>query len=128
MREIKFKAWDTWLTEWVDYSYPYSDDIYIAPDGVVWARSSDEGGGHFMPADEKRYEIVWYIGLKDKNGKEIYEWDIVRSGFMGQATVVYWHQNTACWRRTGFTGMTKSDMALMGEVIGNIYENPELLL
>lgn len=64
-----------------------------------------------------------YTGLKDKNGVEIYEGDIVcNEGFKEK---VYWDE---------FYGWVVSDEAMLGEVnfariqvIGNIYENPELL-
>jgi hypothetical protein len=71
-------------------------------------------------------ESQQFTGLLDKLGKEIYEGDIVRKYGEGKHEV-YWHEFTACWRMIGFTGMTKGDSALSLEVIGNIWENGDLL-
>jgi len=93
-----------------------------------------------------------YTGLKDKNGKEIYEGDIVEAPdiFSDKKSVAYsikwndsyarfvtWHENIGCCRFLyAFSGnlmpvgMDKEEGELDTrsiEVIGNIYENPELL-
>lgn len=82
----------------------------------------------------RKYYIMQYTGLKDKNGKEIYEGDILehKSNFSDKSDFakVYWDKNTA-----GFD-WTAKDIALnfvesatkRFEVIGNIYENPELII
>ena len=122
-REIKFRAWDKKNAKMftVDYlEYP-NNHTQIDNDKLTIGTVEDNDYHDF-----EDMVLMQYTGLKDKNGVEIYEGDIVRKGYDSRATEVYWHQNTACWRRDGFTGMTKGDMALMGEVIGNIYENKEL--
>lgn len=83
-------------------------------------------GASWLNANEF-YEIMQYTGLKDKNGKEIYEGDIVKHS--NGIKNVYWSESSASFQ------MDLSDFVLdqeIGdynsvEVIGNIYENPELL-
>lgn len=71
--------------------------------------------------------LMQYTGLKDKNGKEIYEGDIVRSTFNGIGKIE-WDERNATYRSVGKTAdMTLSVVTRESEIIGNIYENPELL-
>ncbi|MEO9623817.1 MULTISPECIES: YopX family protein [Alphaproteobacteria] len=71
--------------------------------------------------------LMQYTGLKDKNGKEIYEGDIVSAG--GEiATVEYMRIKEAKFEASAdgagdLLGFTETDI----DIIGNIYENPELL-
>ena len=89
-------------------------------------------------------EIMQYTGLKDKNGKEIYEGDILqfsdkwewyRYQYSFSKTreeieqlpygcgVVTWNDRDGAWEHIGGT----SDLHQYLEIIGNIYENPELI-
>lgn len=75
-----------------------------------------------------------YTGLKDKNGVEIYEGDIVaeKGHFVKSDRLVYqkiqWKENYSCWLRGEYQRLTpKNIKAYQIEVIGNIYENPDLL-
>jgi len=76
--------------------------------------------------------IMQYTGLKDKNGKEIYEGDIVKyqydegDGFRWNTEIITWMDNLTGWFPivVGYhSGFSMKDL----EIIGNIYENPELL-
>ena len=76
-----------------------------------------------------------YIGFKDKNGKEIYEGDVVEAwsqGSKGRGVVKrridgYWLMYPA-WQNGEVWALCLSNEGIAGvEVIGNIYENPELL-
>ncbi len=87
-------------------------------------------------------EPMQYTGLKDKNGKEIYEGDLLisktiyihkDSDIKEKPCQVYWSDKLACFAVKTENGMSTLPGILMGwlpsvfEVIGNIYENKELL-
>jgi len=114
MREIKFRVWDTdenemhWLVNNIDQV-----------DQEV-TRQSELLDMH----EEYGYPIMQYTGLKDKNGKKIYEGDILKSiSGMGE---VYWNNEIGAWAwPPGEDWGMIEDKNI--EVIGNIYENPEKL-
>ena len=98
--------------------------------------------GSYLMLDEMEPEFTkWlqFTGLHDRNGKEIYEGDVVRGEIEygddnGQPTgdketvteVVKWGvRMTGCW--PGFFARSINDGEFPIEVIGNIYENPELV-
>ena len=121
MREIKFRVWDADSTEMV------VDGVGIDISGIAYVDNPLTDDSTYYPD----CPIMQNTGLKDKNGAEIYEGDIIwygityaNSKYMGE--VVY--------DEAGFN--LKSPIAsellpLWGassiEVIGNIYSNPELL-
>lgn len=91
--------------------------------------------------DSDRFTLMQSTGLKDKNGKEIYEGDVLKGRFMftdvdGESSihtsvgVVRWAENSGRWVVDGevFRGEDLKDWNV-GElcIIGNIYENPELM-
>ena len=131
MREIKFRAWHRSL-EKMSYSDSYEDaEFWNAKvgDGVFetfchtfWRLFVDNEDGLLMQ----------YTGLKDKNGKEIYEGDIVKAGWLLDGAVVHWDSGEEPWASFVIDVPTQSYPETMGgdleyEVIGNIYENPEPL-
>jgi len=108
-REIKFRAWD-------DIEMVYISDLF-------WFEEN-----HFSSVnDNLGHKLMQYTGLKDKNGKEIYEGDIVKGDLGHVGTVEYnapsfevrWNDGDCCKIFDAVHGVI--------EVIGNIYENPNLL-
>ncbi len=133
MREIKFRAWFPGVKKMCQFSGPR----LMAEIGVY---------GLFFPVEERtifigrniEFELMQYTGLKDKDGKEIYEGDILRFydgevkpwiaevAFVGVSfSAVNRKCCLVCAKLEGCIGSIDELGEL--EVIGNIFENPELL-
>ena len=69
----------------------------------------------------ERYEVMQYTGLSDKNGKEIYEGDIVKYKYKTSVPFIVKFENTQVFSGYAIGKPEKY------EVIGNIYENKELI-
>ena len=132
MREIKFRAWDNWTSKFVDNDNPYHDDLLIDLDGTLRELCSDEGGMDICRADEGRFILMQYTGLKDKNGKEIYEGDVLsydEPDYASLTVVVEWGDGGFIikWLHNNAESPIFSYPTNLLEVIGNIYENKGLL-
>lgn len=127
MREIKFRAWDKNKNEIREVTSINWYDEYI------WVDETPMSGDK-LPIEST--PLMQYTGLKDKNGKEIYEGDIVthniytkQSGRNEQSKpkIVFWDKEKCGFetneRESYSAGMFYSEYT----VIGNIHQNPELL-
>lgn len=131
MREIKFRAWDgDNMYYWNSTNHPYTEEIDGTPYKKLFYLPMS-----FLVGDSNDMEWMQYTGLKDKNGKEIYEGDVVGSESADNYKV-YWNELTAgFWIKSDYDDAIyisrwKSkdfDDRITLEIIGNIYENPELL-
>lgn len=134
MREIKFRAWDKDEKRMIYLANNMGSQTHLQLNNHSW--------GVFEPDSEDYYGIasansnlgdilMQYTGLKDKNGNEIYEGDIVKCDYF--TGIVDYRENAGLY----LIGNEKEGKAItffdiqmskaIVEVIGNIYENPELL-
>lgn len=129
MREILFRGKRTDNGEWV-FGRQLADDV-IVPIGQPFEFEINTG---FIRSDLKCYEVDsdtvgQYTGLTDNNGKKIFEGDIIKWGL--KPCVVKWDEYNAsfCLYVYGtikISGFNRDTMKLK-EVIGNIYDNPEII-
>jgi len=116
MRPIKFRAWDKQVKR-MFYSdkFGLSELFYTIEDGQI------------------NGVIMQYTGLKDKNGKEIYEGDILDFYLRGSVWYVIWSKEKLAWMAHNPQKIWEDEylyeLANCNPliVIGNIYQNPELL-
>ncbi len=137
MREVKFRAWDKKSNKMLGED----SDLLVGFDGEVCLNECQT----FELATGYTLDLMQYTGLKDKNGKEIYEGDILRGidGWedrkYGESTnytkynyvVEYLPEHAglvAALQDEESNGNYKDFNELWWEVVGNIYENPESLI
>ncbi|EPC46338.1 putative uncharacterized protein [Lacticaseibacillus paracasei NRIC 1981] len=117
-REIKFRAYSSHNHK----MYPVSN-IEWDIDGHIWV-TADDGKNGIELIDEEAH-LMQYTGLHDKNGREIYEGDVVKNEYGKVMEVQYDPRSAAFGVGDYYFGTIGSGKTL--EVIGNIFENPELL-
>jgi len=123
MREFRFRVWDKSRGKFHNSGNLH---VQVSPYGqLCW--SFGMNCEPIPPNEADNWVLMQYTGLKDKNGVEIYEGDVL--SIEGFAVEVLWEQERAKFstQRNGSSFFSFSDNARFAEVIGNIYENPELL-
>ena len=123
----KYRAWDSEKKKFVEH-------FFITDNGLIcnMEKPTSEYNSP-IPIEKSELILMQFTGLKDKNGKEIFERDIV--DYKGRKAVVKWHGSYASFiyefvdelqkRKTEWQPLYLSYYKF--EVIGNSLENPELL-
>ncbi|HAT4312922.1 TPA: hypothetical protein I9097_000154 [Clostridium perfringens] len=153
-RELKFKIWDKEQKRFLEINWEgedtrhtkgkanicYSDRVYVTLSGYV----NEDGWPYEVDAD-----ILQYTGLKDKNGKEIYEKDIIKVNINNKtfnAWIVFemgsfmianddisyyiddnWNDNVKCLSELAWEQEEFEDRIYCLEVIGDTYQNIDLI-
>ena len=140
MREILFRGKRKDNGEWVEGYYAMQSNHACFEDELKYT--------HFIFKDIfldfnlgglQEFEVIpetvgQYTGLTDKNGKKIFEGDILE--FSDRLVVVFWRSNLGAWdceflkftnRENSTDSMLPSNWKYKSKVVGNIHDSPELL-
>ncbi|MUO32877.1 YopX family protein [Enterococcus gallinarum] len=128
----KFRAWDKEENLWIKVASLVFDE-----EGEMWYLGpvmDDFNPVYYENELGKTWEIMQSTGLKDKNGVEIFEGDVLKNTRNGKIRRVHWNPSCASFHLSKH-GIEESKVEYWSlsnpqwsyEIIGNIYENPELL-
>ena len=136
MREIKFRAWDSVVKDWVPMGVNHISDL-------VRIKATKKKGEFLIDtfdSGSRRLILMQFTGFHDRAGKEIYEGDIIKYHYFYFACGSEVEKEETCSVRwddsfANFDAIDKEGFAhFLGqasddgiEVIGNLYETPELL-
>lgn len=128
-REIKFRAWDKdrkVLVPEIEYYWGNFKKI-----GYLEVEGTHDGNAEQNQEVSTNFELMQFTGLKDKNGKEIYEGDIVKHHIFGINEVMW--KAPAFWTKEVRQREAQEPKSTLGfpdeqyEIIGNVWENGDLL-
>lgn len=145
-REIKFRGYDVDTKKWYYGGYTKFDKVTLCMATEKEVKDNEEylilfqgfsdwnmtKPSHMADVDPE--SVGQYTGLKDKYGKEIYEGDILRDresivtiDFINGMFIAKYRTMNNLWKEYGSLHRYLCDYEDSANVIGNIYENPELL-
>ena len=157
MRQLKFRAWNKELNIMRNNSTidcynselnrSFKENLMLTMDGEI--RVCQWYGDRVSMREDNNYKLMQFTGLQDKNGVNIYEGDVIKIHYVGSPVVGSveffqkrdyedgkWAIRHTGWILADFKRKTGKEACEMGfhfsikelrEVIGNIYQNPELL-
>ena len=136
MREIKFRAWDKDFEEMLHVAkieFGNNQELFIE---CYWENDNDL----YLRENNERIVLMQYTGLKDKNGAEIYEGDVLEIKVHDYSTkrCIATEKRVVEYRKCSFGvewGHRSEFISLCGfseqnttfNVVGNVYQNSELL-
>lgn len=131
MRDIKFRAYNK-VSKKINYQdeMGYIDGCYLGSNGANQTTSNI-----YSASKRDSCVVMQFTGLKDKNGIEIYEGDLIRNR-SGRVCSVVFNSNGAMfdaechkksWEGTNSVGFKTFQWSRCVEVIGNIHQDPELI-
>lgn len=128
-REIKFRVWDKEGKRFIYSAKGYQGHYILTLDGKFHDLQNGSGGDD--------YEVQSFVGLQDKNNKDIYEGDIVTHDFRYHFDITGERKGVVKFENGGFSPLPKDHIededdfysyyVTNYQVIGNIFENPDLL-
>jgi len=117
-RIIKFRAWDR--------DYKIMEKVHCLTFDFPENGQTESKNLNSYWYKQNNIILMQYTGLKDKNGVEVYEGDIVRYAIIEESWKVIWKKYGWCFKLSDGDEYNIPVTNLV-KVIGNIYENPELL-
>jgi len=130
MREIKFRAWDE-MKKVMHIDFQFINSGKEGNDWVIFKSDKHQNYEEYIknPHFQQQLKVMQFTGLKDKNGKEIYEGDIVQNVCSWE---VKFNKGCFCGDMIKPEPLTQDTLLALRAiknivVIGNIYENPELI-
>ena len=134
MREINFRVWSNRNKEMINVN---ECEVFLDFNGKVYTTGIDEYGD-VEYCEVEDIELLQYTGLNDKNGKEIYEGDIIEGGYsnpLGGGFISKKYIIEYDIEKGGYMGHIIGHRPygdtwiqfIKGKIIGNIYENADLL-
>jgi len=129
-REIKFRAYSDSFKENTMF---YDVEMMLKNDGIWWVCNNKT---RMFQTGSRTHAIMQFTGLHDKNGKEIYEGDILKVTDEEDGIIhalVEWGNEYPAFTLSPsiedleYNSLQHATLVCTCEIIGNIYENPELL-